>query len=291
MSSNGYRGRFAPSPTGPLHMGSLLTAAASYLDARAHHGTWLVRIEDIDPPREIPGADARILETLLAHGLRWDEDVLYQHQRHGAYETAIARLIDSGHAYYCTCSRQDFKLSEGRHKDSCPRSVSRPLEPATIRLREMHGDMAFSDILRGRVEPQPLLDNEGLVLRRRDGLYAYQLAVVIDDAYQGISHVVRGNDLLSSTPQQVALARLLELQPPEFAHLPLLLNETGQKLSKQNQAPGVDNACAANNLLRCLAALGQPLPPDGMGDDCAAILQWATRHWRRERIPLVDRAL
>jgi glutamyl-Q tRNA(Asp) synthetase len=270
-------------------MGSLLAATASFLDARANHGAWLVRIEDIDPPREVPGADARILATLLDHGLEWDEAVLYQHQRHSAYEAAITRLIQSGHAYYCTCSRQDFKLSGGRHKNNCPRSASPPLAAASIRLREQHGDMTFIDILRGRVEPVDFPDNEDLVLRRRDGLYAYQLAVVVDDAYQRITHVVRGNDLLTSTPRQISLARLLGLRPPEFAHLPLLLNASGQKLSKQNQAPAVDASRATSNLLSCLKALGQQLPPPEVRNDCSAILQWASQHWQRERIPLMDR--
>jgi len=272
-------------------MGSLLTAIASYLDARAQQGIWLVRIEDIDPPREIAGADVRILATLRDHGLAWDEEVLYQHRRHTAYEAAVTRLIESGCAYYCTCSRQDLRLSDGQHKHSCPRSSSPPAEPSTIRFRELRASGPFEDILRGRVEMPAPLDSDDLVLRRRDGLYAYQLAVVIDDAHQRITHVVRGSDLLTSTPRQIALARLLGLRQPEFAHLPLLLNEAGQKLSKQNQAPAVDSSCATSNLLSCLTALGQQLPPDDMRDDCAAILRWATGHWRRELIPLADRTL
>lgn len=289
MTDSHYRGRFAPSPTGPLHLGSLCTALASFLDARAHGGVWLLRIEDIDPPREQPGSTARILASLQAHGLRWDGPVLFQSERADAYDRIIAQLLARGLAFHCTCSRQDLQLGGGRHTAACPQSTAPPTTPAAVRLRAHGTPCSFADIFLGKVElPRPE-GADDFVIRRRDGLYAYQLAVVVDDAFQGITHVVRGRDLLDSTPQQIFLRTLLELPPVQFGHVPLLLNAQGQKLSKQNHAPALDDDRAAQNLLLCLETLGQPVPPAALRSDCANVLDWAVAHWRRDAVPARDR--
>ena len=288
MAASAYRGRFAPSPTGPLHLGSLSTALASFLDARAHGGAWLLRIEDLDPPREQPGATARILASLRAHALHWDDAVLYQHDRAGAYEAVIAALLDSGDAFHCTCSRQDLHLGQGAHAAACPQSRTPPAGDCAIRLRARDTSYGFADLFLGEVELPSPVGTDDFVIRRRDGLYAYQLAVVIDDAFQGITHVVRGRDLLESTPHQVFLRGLLGLAPVSYGHIPLLLNAHGQKLSKQNHAPPLDDTRAPQNLLLCLEALGQAPPPPELRGDCATILAWAIAHWRRDAVPARD---
>lgn len=269
-------------------MGSLLTALGSYLDARAHGGEWLLRIEDIDPPRELPGADLLIRKSLLAHGFHWDDEPLYQHTRSTAYDQALAWLLCHGHAYYCTCSRQLLDAGTNLHAADCPQSEQRPAEPAAVRLRGTLEPSFFHDSILGPITLATAAETADFVLLRKDGLYSYQLAVVIDDAGQRISDVIRGRDLLSSTPCQIHLQRLLNLRMPRYGHLPLLLNEQGQKLSKQNLARPLDDTCAPANLLRCLVALGQPSPPKPIGTDCAAILDWATLHWDRARIPVTD---
>jgi glutamyl-Q tRNA(Asp) synthetase len=291
MAASAYRGRFAPSPTGPLHLGSLSTALASFLDARAHGGAWLLRIEDLDPPREQPGATGRILESLRAHALHWDETELYQRDRTSAYERIVAALLDSGDAFHCTCSRQDLHLGQGAHAAACPRSRTAPAGESAIRLRARGTSYRFADIFLGEVELPGPAGTDDFVIRRRDGLYAYQLAVVIDDAFQGITHVVRGRDLLESTPHQVFLRARLGLAPVRYGHIPLLLNAQGQKLSKQNHAPPLDDTRAPQNLLLCLEALGQLPPPPALRNDCAAILAWASVGWRRDKVPARDRVV
>jgi glutamyl-Q tRNA(Asp) synthetase len=266
-------------------MGSLLSALGSYLDARANNGKWLLRIEDIDPPREQPGASLLICASLRAHGLHWDEELLFQHTRGAAYDQTLEYLLCRRHAYYCTCSRLQLAQRLGRHTRDCPQSGQLPPEPAAIRLRHASATYSFDDSVLGPVEFAIEADATDPVIRRKDGLYAYQLAVVVDDAHQGISDVVRGCDLLDSTPGQLHLQQLLGLPTPRYGHLPLLLNEQGQKLSKQNLAPPLDDARAPANLLLCLAALGQPSPPVSIRNDCAAILGWAARRWDRARIP------
>ena len=289
MAASAYRGRFAPSPTGPLHLGSLSTALASFLDARAHGGAWLLRIEDLDPPREQRGATGRILQSLRAHALHWDETELYQRDRTGAYERVVVALLDSGDAFHCTCSRQDLHLDNGAHAAACPRSRAAPAGESAIRLRARDTSYRFADLFLGEVELPGPAGTDDFVIRRRDGLYAYQLAVVIDDAFQGITHVVRGRDLLESTPHQIFLRARLGQAPVRYGHIPLLLNAQGQKLSKQNQAPPLDDARAPHNLLLCLEALGQLPPPPAVRNDCAAILAWAIAHWQRALVPAQDR--
>ncbi len=275
-----YRGRFAPSPTGPLHLGSLLAAVASWADARAAGGQWLVRIEDIDPPREQPGASAAILELLSAIGLDSDEPVLWQSRRSAAYDAALAQLMSAGLAFECRCSRSDLQAAGGIHRGACVASDAR--RPPAIRLRVPEVRIAFEDRIQGP-QAQSLRDDVGdFVLRRADGLYAYQLAVVVDDAAQGISDIVRGSDLLDSTPRQIWLQQCLGLPTPRYAHLPVLLGADGQKLSKQNLAPAVSADDFRRWLPQIARWLGQsPLDPAPLD----AMLAQFARQWRIESVP------
>lgn len=233
-----YRGRFAPSPTGPLHLGSLLAALGSWLLARKAGGEWLLRIEDIDPPREVPGAAQLQIETLHAFGLHADGEILYQSRRHEAYAEALQRLLKDSHAFACRCSRRDLEASDGRHLGPCANDD--PLRPTSIRLRVPAQPIAFVDRLQG-TQAQNLRTEVGdVVLRRSDGFWAYQLAVVVDDAAQGITDVVRGADLLDSTPRQIWLQRCLGVATPGYLHLPLLRDVHGRKLSKSLAALPVD---------------------------------------------------
>lgn len=260
-----YRGRFAPSPTGPLHAGSLLAALASWLDARAHDGTWLVRIEDIDPPREVAGATADILATLDAFGLASDETVLRQSTRSDAYAHALQRLRDAGAAYGCACSRSEAVeaarvagLPPGVYAGTC-RDGTHGRVPRSIRLRVPDAPddaVAFTDRARGRYAQCLAHDVGDFVLQRADGLWAYQLAVVVDDAAQGITDVVRGADLLDNTPRQIWLQRCLGLPTPRYLHLPIVTNARGEKLSKQTGAPPLDRSDVLGELERAWLQLG-----------------------------------
>ncbi|MBK8067762.1 MAG: tRNA glutamyl-Q(34) synthetase GluQRS [Rhodanobacteraceae bacterium] len=277
-----YRGRFAPSPTGPLHLGSLLAAVASWADARAAGGQWLVRIEDIDPPREQPGASASILGLLSAIGLASDEPVLWQSRRGAAYDAALAQLLAAGLAFECRCSRSDLAPAGGIHRGDC--TASDPSRAPAIRLRVPDQRVEFDDRIQGR-QGQSLREEVGdFVLRRADGLYAYQLAVVVDDAAQGITDVVRGSDLLDSTPRQIWLQQCLGLPTPRYAHLPVLLGADGQKLSKQNLAPAIAADEAQHWLPRIARWLGQaPLDPAPV----EIMLRQFALQWRIDAVPTV----
>jgi glutamyl-Q tRNA(Asp) synthetase len=276
----GYIGRFAPSPSGPLHLGSLLTAVASYLDARANRGRWLLRIEDIDPPREQVSAAKLIINSLVAHGLHWDGDILWQSHHSESYETALTSLLNRQHAYYCSCSRAQLAKSGGIHPSSCIKPFV--VGNAAIRLKIQQTDAVFSDRVQG--SQRYLSDQIGdPVLKRRDGLYAYQLAVVVDDASQDISDIVRGVDLIDATAWQIHLQHALSLAPIRYLHLPLIVGDDGHKLSKQSCAPAIDDQLAKENLRRVLRYLQQAPPAPEL--DIAGILQWAIQHWRVEHIP------
>lgn len=257
MSELTYRGRFAPSPTGPLHFGSLVAAVASFLDARANAGAWLVRIEDVDTPRTVAGADRLILETLEAFGMVSDELVLYQSARTAAYEAALERLKQDGWAYPCSCSRKD--AGPGPYPGTCRGGLKNPAHPISWRVR--YDDPVLGDF----------------VVRRSDGLFSYQLAVVVDDAEQRITHVVRGADLLDSTPWQNWLQRLLGYPVPQYRHVPIVTNEAGEKLSKQTRATPLDPSRAAEQLGEALTFLGQE---DAYGVTPREILSSAAKHWR-----------
>lgn len=252
-----YRGRFAPSPTGALHFGSLVAALGSWLRARRCNGHWIVRIEDLDPPREIAGAAQQQLTTLAAFGLVSDEPVIWQHDRHGAYAVALQQLVDQSHAFPCWCSRNDLQASNGLHRSPCIAAPDTRRTPAW-RLRVPGGILGFDDAVLGRYE-QHLVDDVGdFVIRRVEGYFAYQLAVVVDDAAQGITEVVRGADLLDSTPRQILLQRYLGLPTPHYLHLPLALDADGRKLSKQDSALPVQGDDPLPALRCALEFLGLP---------------------------------
>jgi glutamyl-Q tRNA(Asp) synthetase len=319
MPSTGiYRGRFAPSPTGPLHFGSLAAALASYLDAKHHRGVWLLRMEDLDAPRTVPGAASDILHMLESLGLHWDEEIVYQSHRMDAYEAALHTLRDIGAAYPCACTRKEIADSalhgidgqiypgtcrngipagrEGRAwrvrtEDPIPASVAaegprgsgrvESKSPLPLKAREA---VEFDDALQGRVAQHLEQEIGDFVVRRADGLFAYQLAVVVDDAFQNITHVVRGADLLASTPRQIHLQRLLGLPTPRYMHVPIAVNAAGEKLSKQTRAAPVAYNGPAAALCAALDFLKQYPPAElgreGKGD----ILQWAVANWRPENL-------
>jgi glutamyl-Q tRNA(Asp) synthetase len=286
-----YRGRFAPSPTGPLHFGSLVAALGSFLDARHHLGRWLVRMEDLDPPREMPGAADHILRTLEAFGLEWDEPVEYQSRRSAAYAAALEQLQQSGHLYDCACTRREIA-------DGQTGSAANPVYPGTcrnglppgrtaraVRVRVYQHEIGFRDALQGTVRQHLERDVGDFVLRRADGLFAYQLAVVVDDAAQGITHVVRGSDLLDSTPRQIHLQQLLGLPVPEYLHLPVAVNARQEKLGKQTFAPAIAQQAKSATVLQALQFLNQPVPAPPGPIELPHLLEWAIRHWDRTALP------
>ena len=258
-----YVGRFAPSPTGPLHLGSLTTAVASYLHARKAGGEWLVRIEDIDPPRETPGAAAAILNTLDAFGLHWDRSVLYQSSRLDAYRSAAEDLLAGGSAFRCSCSRRDVQETTGgsrRYPGTCRSRVTHSGATA-IRARVEPGTYTFVDGLQGPIEADVHAADGDYLIYRRDGFPAYHLAVVLDDDYQGVDTIVRGTDLLDSTGAHLHLQRLLGIREPGYLHVPILVDDGGHKLSKQTGAPAVGPSYTAAIAARVLGYLGMPVPP------------------------------
>lgn len=314
--STDYRGRFAPSPTGPLHFGSLVAALGGYLDAKHHHGTWLVRMEDLDKPRCIPEAADDILRTLETYGLHWDEAVLYQSRRSPAYEDALQQLKDIGAVYPCSCTRKEIA-------DSALQGIEGPVYPGTCRngipagrearawrvktnidtfarpepveghseypavhcssfdkLRTNGSMITFDDALQGHIAQDLERDIGDFVVKRADGLFAYQLAVVVDDAMQGITHIVRGADLLLSTPRQIYLQKLLGLPTPEHWHLPIVVNAQGEKLSKQTLAHPIEKNKVSETLFAALEFLRQQPPAELKSGKAEEILDWAIAHWR-----------
>lgn len=261
ITARPYRGRFAPSPTGELHFGSLLSAVASYLDACAHGGEWLLRIEDIDPPREVPGATDAILRALDAHGLQWDGEGVYQSRRLEIYQRTVESLRATGLGYYCACSRKEILVSHGSavYPGTCRH---RTVRSGAVRVRAPHAPVNFEDRIQGPYCQRIDREVGDFVIQRADGLYSYQLAVVIDDAAQGVTHVVRGADLLDSTPRQIHLQSLLGFATPNYAHVPVVVNQSGEKLSKQTGAAPLDCIHPGKALARALELLGQQPPPD-----------------------------
>lgn len=279
-----YIGRFAPSPTGPLHFGSLVCALGSYLDAIAHGGHWLVRMEDLDPPREMPGAAERILQSLHAHSLHSHTPVVWQSRRHALYQQALDQLRDHGLVYPCSCTREQVRKAGGHQRANCVGEQGNH----ALRFHCEGATEHFHDIWQGE-QTQPI--GEDPILKRKDGLYAYQLAVVVDDIAQGINHIVRGADLLDCTGIQQHLFRALGAEPPEFGHLPLVMNEGGQKLSKQNHAAPLDDKKASENLVQALGFLGYR-PSQGLAQETPAqILSWAGARWQRNAIDRRNRLL
>jgi glutamyl-Q tRNA(Asp) synthetase len=277
-----YRtGRFAPSPTGDLHFGSLIAALASYLQAKSQGGQWLVRIEDIDPPREVPGSAGRILAELQRFGLKSDQPVLYQSQRTDAYDDAVRQLLDSRQAYWCGCSRSELP-SSGVYPGTCSQGLPAGKSPRSVRLRIHDQSIGFTDLIQGSIQ-ENLSETVGdFVIRRADGLAAYQLAVVVDDAFQGVTEVVRGADLLDSTARQIHLQNCLGLTTPEYAHHPVAIGEDGHKLSKRLGSDPITAFSPDRVLELALEFLGQPCPA---GLDRAGLLDWALENWQLSRIP------
>ena len=285
MSVSSYRGRFAPSPSGPLHFGSLIAAVGSYLQARSQGGRWLVRIEDLDPPREVPGAADEILRTLETYGLQWDETVAYQSQRHDRYQAVLDDFYRRGLTYHCQCSRARIQTLGGFYDGHC-RSLALPAAQSSVRLRMCDPVYGFDDQRLGHIQVPAALAEEDFILKRRDGLFAYNLAVVIDDADSGITEVVRGADLIEPTVRQIALYRLLGAAEPGWLHLPLALQPNGLKLSKQNHAPALSGAAVSPTLCQALTFLGQHPPPEMVGESPQVVLDWACAHWQPEKIPM-----
>ncbi|MEC7546403.1 MAG: tRNA glutamyl-Q(34) synthetase GluQRS [Thalassolituus sp.] len=276
---NNYVGRFAPSPTGPLHFGSLLAALASYLDARHHSGQWLVRIEDLDPPREDPTATDSILSILDTYGLHWDGDVVYQSQRSELYQAALERLRDQGDAFPCACSRK--QLAGQLHHGVCATPNN---SDHAWRFLCPTGDITLTDGLQDN-HCYNLADEIGdFVIRRRDSLWSYQLAVVIDDAAQNITHVVRGIDLIDSTVRQHLIQNTLNLHVPAYSHIPVAVESNGQKLSKQNLALPLSAAHASDTLWQALQWLRQSPPDELRTETVSNLLTWATEHWQIEAL-------
>lgn len=285
MNRREYRGRFAPSPTGPLHFGSLIAAIGSYLEARRHEGIWLVRMENLDRPRCMPGAADDILRTLAIFGMHSDEPVLYQSQRNTAYEEVLQQLRDIGAVYPCGCTRKEIA-------DSAAHGIEGPVYPGTCRnglppgregrawrVFTDNAEIGFDDALQDHIAQHLESEVGDFVVKRADGLFAYQLAVVVDDTYQHISHVVRGADLLLSTPRQIHLQHLLSLPTPHYLHLPVAVNEAGEKLSKQTLAAPVDVQHPGTTLWHALAFLRQQPPQELLGEDIDTVWQWALQHW------------
>jgi glutamyl-Q tRNA(Asp) synthetase len=277
-----HRGRFAPSPTGPLHFGSLVAALGSWMMARRAGGEWLVRIEDLDPPREVPGAAERQLRALDGFGMAPDGPVLYQSTRGERYGQVLRRLLDAGHAFECRCSRSELEAVGGIHRRCIGRDGARP---TAIRLRVPDGELGFDDALQGRFTQDLGRDVGDVVLRRADGYWAYQLAVVVDDADQGITQIVRGADLLDSTPRQIFLQQRLGVATPDYLHLPLVLDASGHKLGKSLRALPVDAHDPWPALAAAWLFLGQEggaLPRHGAPADA---LRQALRHFDPARLP------
>lgn len=289
-SATRYRGRFAPTPSGPLHLGSLLTALASWLQARSKGGSWLLRIDDLDRPRCLPGAVTEILRQLDAHGLHWDEAPRYQHEHQSEYQAALERLIARGEVYPCTCTRARLEQAsrsgpDGPVYDGHCRRRSLPChERHALRLRVPDEVLALQDGWQGPQQRNLALEVGDFTLRRSDGCFGYQLACAVDERAQGITEVVRGADLLGSTFRQCLLMLHLGWPLPSYRHGPVLLDPRGRKLSKQNHAAPLQAATAGENLLTCLAHLGQEPPPALRGETPMVVLEWARQHWRPERL-------
>lgn len=280
-------GRFAPSPSGPLHFGSLIAAVGSYLIAQSRNTQWLVRIEDIDPPREVAGASDLILRQLEAFGLYWDGEISYQSRHLDRYAAIIEQLQSQDLVYACNCTRKKIKSlsSNGYYPNICAaKSLSFKNEVA-IRLRHGPNDYSFNDQVQGACQFDDSLYREDFTIHRKDGLIAYQLAVVVDDIEQGIDHVVRGCDLLDSTPRQLRLYEVLKANTPDWYHLPLAINSDGNKLSKQNHAPAIDSNQVSELLCRALEFLGQLIPGELRQEVPAIIMDYAVDQFRIDQIP------
>ena len=285
---SGYVGRFAPSPTGPLHLGSLTAALASWVDARAHDGRWLLRIEDIDPQREQAGAAARIVRSLQAHALTWDTPIIYQSERSSLYDEALDQLRHKGRLYACICTRKQLREIARENGNSCYPGLCRDKRLAegssALRLTVPPAERTvFKDANYGEVTEFVGQSTGDFIIRRRGPFYAYQLAVVVDDAAQGVTHIVRGADLLDNTARQIVLQQALGYSKPDYLHVPLI-TDGAQKLSKQSGAKALDDSIPLKNLTRAWYCLNQESPSDRHCASIDAFLAFAVSHWKRDCI-------
>lgn len=289
----GYRGRFAPSPSGPLHFGSLVAAVGGYLQAKTQGGKWFLRIDDIDPPRQAPGAISQILACLEAHHLFWDDEIFYQSQQAGLYNEVLAWLEEQGLSYYCQCTRKQIMAEGGTYLGRCRNlgltpeaEVIRPDGHSQYSLRFVNHaqELAFHDELMGDIRFPDDVSSEDFIIKRKDGLFAYHLASVVDDIQQGITEVVRGADLLFPSACQFALYQALGAQAPKMLHLPVAVFSEGKKLSKQGHAKGLDNKTASLNVYLALAFLGLTGPESLKQESPSSILQWGLAHWHTNKL-------
>lgn len=284
-----YIGRFAPSPTGPLHFGSLLAALASFLDARSNNGQWLLRIEDLDPPREQEGLKESFPDTLEAFGLYWDGELTLQSERLEHYQDVLQQLIKSRDAYHCSCSRKEILVRTGTSHYDAHCYLHPPAVPSNCAVRVCCKDslISFRDIIQGPHAYNLNSSSGDFIVFRRDGLFAYQLAVVVDDMLQGITHVVRGSDLIDETPRQIHLQQLLGYPSPAYAHIPVATNQDGQKLSKQTFAPAIKPEHAVKLTYQALDFLGQHPPTELLDATRAEIVDWGIKNWDIHNVPKV----
>jgi glutamyl-Q tRNA(Asp) synthetase len=288
-----YIGRFAPSPTGPLHFGSLVAAVASYCDAKANGGKWLVRMEDLDKPREVKGAANDILLALEAFGFEWDGEICYQSKRDEWYAEALNQLQKQALIYPCTCTRKEITDSSNVvgidgliYPKTCLNNPAlQPNIHAAYRALVADKNITLLDAIQGEITQNLARDVGDFIVKRADGLFAYQLAVVVDDAEQNITHIVRGADLLDSTPRQIYLQQVLGLSTPHYAHIPIATNHAGEKLSKQTLAEPIDTSLAAYQLLDALSFLGQQPPAEIKSNNLSDIWRWAITHWNMANVP------
>ena len=279
-------GRFAPSPSGPLHYGSLLTAVASYLNIRAHNGTWLVRIDDLDSPREMPGAASKILHALETYGLHWDQEIVYQSNRQHIYNEALEELQEKGLVYPCNCSRKDIlERGERVYTGHCREGHLTGRKQCAMRIKVPENTLSWQDLIQGPQSTQLFQTNGDFVVRRADGLYAYHLAVVIDDARQRITESIRGADLLPSTSAQRYLQQVLDIEPPVYGHIPVAVNAKGEKLSKQTGAPPISTSDPRRTLYKAIQDLGQAPPGDLEASSVSDILRWGQQNWSLDKVP------
>ncbi|KTF15764.1 tRNA glutamyl-Q(34) synthetase GluQRS [Pseudoalteromonas sp. H105] len=284
--SRNYRGRFAPSPSGPLHFGSLVAAVGSFLDAKSHQGNWLVRLEDIDTTRVVKGAADDILKTLEAYGLYWDEHVVYQTQRHELYQHTLAQLQSQNLVYACNCSRKQIKALGGIYQSHC-RNLSLDNSKCALRLIQQHPTTQYRDLIQGDIIVDINLAHEDYIIKRSDGLFAYQLAVVADDIAQGITDVVRGADLLEPTARQLSLFKQLDAIPPNYAHLPLAVAKPGFKLSKQNYAPAICKQQPKPALFSAFQFLGLAPEQELLTVNIEQMMNWAIKRYQLSTVPKV----
>jgi len=282
-----YRGRFAPSPSGLLHFGSLIAALASFLDAKKNHGKWLIRIEDIDPPREQQGAASAILSTLDTFGLHWDESVLYQSTQTDYYLDYLHQLAEKKLTFLCDCTRANIAAMGGIYNGHCEKLYlpQSDADAHAIRLRNHGKIVQFTDLILGDYQGDKSVATEDFILKRKDGLFSYQLAVVLDDMAQNITHVIRGADLLEPTLRQLNFFDTLKQNPPQYGHVPLAITQQGYKLSKQNKAPPLNLAAPEKELIAALTFLGQQPSVELAQLSVEQIITWAILNWRRDQIP------